>query len=168
MVAQARGHPEQAFELARPLVDIEEVAARRYAYTEACQAAWRRGADSDLAELIAHVDGLAPADVVPSIRAHADRFAGLLASRRGEARAGVELLRQAGARLRELGYSFELGEIQLEIGEILLAEDGAAEADAALAEAAAIFADLRAEPWLERIARARRAAAPEASALRRG
>jgi class 3 adenylate cyclase/tetratricopeptide (TPR) repeat protein len=168
IVAQARGRPEEAFDLARPLIDAEEIAARRYAYIEACQAAWRRGADSELTELVAHVDGLAPAEVVPSIRAHADRFAGLLASRRGEARPGIELLRQAAARLRELGYPFELGEIQLEVGEILSADGAAGEAEAPLAEAAAIFAELGAEQWLARVARAREAAAREASALPRG
>jgi hypothetical protein len=105
---------------------------------------------------------------VPSIRAHGDRFAGLLASRRGEPRPGVELLRKAAARLRELGYPFELGEIQLEVGEILRADGATAEAEAPLGEAAAIFAELGAEQWLARAARARKAAAPEASALPRG
>ena len=163
IVAQTAGNPAEAYELVRPLIGAEDPAARRYAYEEACLAAWRLDARDELTELIDHVDRLPPVEVVPSIRAQADRFAGLLASRRGDPRPGVERLRRAAARFRELSYPFELGEIQLEVGEVLVPEGATAEADAALAEAAAIFADLRAEHWLARVARARDRVATAAS-----
>jgi len=155
IVAQAAGRPAEALGLARPLIDYAETTARRFAYAEACLAAWRLESESELAELIAHVDALPPARVVPSMRAHADRFTGLLAARRGEPAIGVERLRDAGARFREFGYPFELGEVLLETGEILRDDGRAGDAEPLLAEAGRIFRELRAEPWLERVVRTR-------------
>jgi tetratricopeptide (TPR) repeat protein len=163
IVAQAMGRAAEALELARPLIGAEDLAARRYAYAEAGLAAWRLEAESALAELIDTVDGLPPVAVVPSIRAHADRFTGLLASRRGDGGVGIERLRQAAGRFRELGYVFELAEVLLEAGEALGANGRSAEAGPLLAEAATIFDRLRAKPWLERVARARDGAAAPAS-----
>jgi class 3 adenylate cyclase/tetratricopeptide (TPR) repeat protein len=155
MAVQVLGDPAQAIELARPVIGGEDPGSRRYAYAEACLAAWRLDDEADLVELISYVEELPPGGAPPSMRAHADRFAGLLAARRGNSAASTKRLRQAASGFRELGYPFELGQVLLEHGETLLDVDRGDEAESLLREARATFSELRAEPWLERVARAR-------------
>ena len=94
---QALGRAEEAPALARALIGGEDPASRRQAYAEACLAAWRLGADADLKELIAYVNELPPGEAVPSMRAQADRFSGLLAGR-AAARGGADDLHGAAGR----------------------------------------------------------------------
>jgi tetratricopeptide (TPR) repeat protein len=163
MAVQALGDPAQAIELARPVIGGEDPGSRRYAYAEACLAAWRLDDETELTKLIAYVEGLPPGGAVPSMRAHADRFAGLLAARRGSSAASAKRLRGAASVFRELGYPFELGQVLLEHGETLLDADRGDEAELLLTEARATFTELRAEPWLERATRARERSAEFAS-----
>ena len=163
IAVQALGEPAEALELARPVIGGEDPGSRRYAYAEACLAAWRLDDEAELIELIAYVEGLPPGGAAPSMRAQADRFAGLLAARRGDQRLGAKRLRRAADGFRELRYPFELGQVLLEHGETLVEDRRADEAERLLAEAGATFAELRAKPWLERVRRARERSAEPAS-----
>src|SRR5206468_473624 len=136
---------------------------RRYAYAEACLATWRLEAESDLVELIREVEALPPAGAVPSMRAQADRFAGLIAARRGNVDAAAERFRSAAKRFRELEYPFELAQVISEHAGALLEGGRAREAEPLLAAAEASFARLRAKPWLERVAAMREHAATASS-----
>ena len=152
---QALGRPAEALELAHSVIGGQDPGSRRYAYAEACLAAWRLDAETELGELIRYVDGLPAGDAIPSMRAQADRFAGLLAARRGDDVTGIKRFRQAADVFRQLGYPFELAQVLLEHGEMLCERGAADGAEPLLAEAGATFAELRAEPWLERVAKAR-------------
>ena len=163
IAVQALGEPAEALELARPVIGGEDPGSRRYAYAEACLAAWRLDDEAELIELIAYVEGLPPGGAAPSMRSQADRFAGLLAARRGDQRLGAKRLRRAADGFRELRYPFELGQVLLEHGETLVEDRRADEAERLLAEAGATFAELRAKPWLERVRRARERSAEPAS-----
>src|SRR4051812_28253650 len=163
IAVQALDEPAEALELAQPVIRGEDPGSRRYAYAEACLAAWRLDDETELAELIAYIEGLPPGGAAPSMRAQADRFAGLLAARRGNSTASTKRLRGAAGVFRELGYPFELGQVLLEHGETLLDADRGDEAESLLTEAGATFAGLRAEPWLDRVRRARERSAQLAS-----
>jgi tetratricopeptide (TPR) repeat protein len=155
IAVQALDRPEEALELGRPVIGGEDPGCRRYAYAEACLAAWRLDLTEDLRDLIRYVDDLPPGDVTPSMRAQADRFIALLAARRGDDPTASERLERAANAFRRLDYPFELAQTLLEHGETLLAEGRGRGAEGLLAEAAVAFADLRAEPWLGRVAKAR-------------
>jgi hypothetical protein len=155
IVAQTLDRPEEALELGQSVIGGEDPGSRRYAYAEACLAAWRLERTDALNELIRYVDDLPAGDVIPSMRAQADRFTGLLADRRGESVAATERLRRAADAFRQLGYPFELAQVLLEHGEVLLEEGHRHDADGLLAEAAVGFGELRAEPWLGRVTKAR-------------
>jgi len=155
IAVQAFGRPAEALELAHSVIGGQDPGSRRYAYAEACLAAWRLDAETELGELIRYVDGLPAGDAIPSMRAQADRFAGLLAARRGDDVTGIKRFRQAADVFRQLGYPFELAQVLLEHGEMLCERGAADGAEPLLAEAGATFAELRAEPWLERVAKAR-------------
>jgi class 3 adenylate cyclase/tetratricopeptide (TPR) repeat protein len=154
IAVQALGRPSEALELARSVVADPEPGARGYAYAEACLAAWRLNAETDLADLIHGVDDLPTGGSSPSLRAHADRFAGLLAARRAEDSTWKQRLRLAEDAFRQLGYPFELAQVLLEHAELLLDGGAADGAEHLLAEARHTFGELRAEPWLERVAKA--------------
>jgi class 3 adenylate cyclase/tetratricopeptide (TPR) repeat protein len=155
IASQALNRPEQALELARSVIGGEDPGSRRYAYAEACLAAWRLDFAKDLRDLIRYVDDLPAGDVVPSMRAQADRFTGLLAARGGDDATAIERLGRAADVFRQLGYPFELAQALLEHGETLLEEGRANSVEGLLAEAGVGFAELRAEPWLGRVAKAR-------------
>jgi tetratricopeptide (TPR) repeat protein len=162
IAVQGLGDPTQALELARPVIGGLDPGSRQYAYAAACLAAWTLGDETELRELIAHVEDLPPGAVAPSMRAHADRYAGLLAARNGDGRVAAKRLRLAADRFRELSYPFELAQVLLERAEMLIDGDQAGEAERLLAEASGTFAELRAEPWLERVARTRERSAEPA------
>jgi class 3 adenylate cyclase/tetratricopeptide (TPR) repeat protein len=164
VAVEALGRSDEAFELARTAIEAEEPASRRDAYGVACAAAWAMRDDAELESLVDHVDALPPGAALPSMRAHADRFAGLLAAHRGDLAAATERLRKAADAFREVGYPFDLAQVLLERGELLAAAGRSDEAEPLLAAAEATLADLRAEPWLERVARAR-AGATEPSSI---
>jgi hypothetical protein len=90
-------------------------------------------------------------EATPTIRAHADRFAGLTAESPAEAE---RLLLRAASALQASRRPFERAKVLLDLGE-RRGEDGRD----ALAEARAILARLRATPWLERADRVLRGVA---------
>jgi hypothetical protein len=105
--------------------------------------------------LIRYVDDLPAGNVIPSMRAQADRFTALLAVRQGDDATATERLERAADVFRRLDYPFELAQILLEHGETLLEEGRVRGIEGLLAEAGVAFAELRAEPWLGRVAKAR-------------
>ncbi len=152
---QARGQSQEALELARPVIGGEDPGCRRYAYGEACLATWRLGMEEDLRDLIRYVDDLPAGDVIPSMRAQADRFTALLAVRQGDEAIATERLERAADVFRRLDYPFERAQVLLEHGETLLEQGRVRGVEAVLSEAGVAFAELRAEPWLGRVAKAR-------------
>jgi class 3 adenylate cyclase/tetratricopeptide (TPR) repeat protein len=155
IVVQALGRPQEALELAQPVIGGEDPGCRRYAYAEACLAAWQLGMTEDLGDLIRYVDDLPAGDVIPSMRAQADRFTALLAVRNGDEATATERLERAADAFRRLDYPFERAQVLLEHGETLLEQGLVRGVEAVLSEAGVAFAELRAEPWLGRVAKAR-------------
>jgi tetratricopeptide (TPR) repeat protein len=123
---------------------------RREAYVEAGLAALALGDETALERLIAFVAELPPATRSPLLRSGAARFAGLLASRRGDARAAGERLAAAARELDEVEAPFNLAQVQLEHAEVLVAAGHEDEAAPLLAAARATFERLGAAPWLAR------------------
>jgi class 3 adenylate cyclase/tetratricopeptide (TPR) repeat protein len=155
IATQALDRPEEALALGRPVISGEDPGCRRYAYAEACLAVWRLDLTEDLRDLIRYVDDLPVGDVIPSMRAQADRFTALLAAREGDETTATECLERAADIFRRLGYPFELAQTLLEHGEALLEKGRARSIEGLLSEAGVAFAELRAEPWLGRVAKAR-------------
>ena len=152
---QALDHPEQALELGLPVVGGEDPGCRRYAYAEACLAAWKLDLTEELHNLIRYVDDLPAGDVIPSMRAQADRFVARLAVRQGDEATATDRLERAADAFRRLDYPFELAQTLLEHSETLLEKGRAGGTEGLLAEAGVAFAELRAEPWRGRVAKAR-------------
>jgi hypothetical protein len=86
----------------------------------------------------------------PLLRAGAARLAGLLAGRRGDAQAADERLAAATRELRGIEAPFLLGQVLVEHAELMRVWGREDEAARMLAEARALFAGLRATPWIER------------------
>lgn len=155
IAVQALDCPAEALELGRAVIGAEDPGCRRYAYAEACRAAWQLDLTEDLRDLIRYVDDLPAGEVIPSMRAQAGRFTARLAVRDGDDATAAERLGQAADIFRRLGYPFELAQALLEHGETLLEEGRPRGVEGLLAEAGVAFAELRAEPWLGRVTRAR-------------
>ena len=155
IAVQALDRPEEALELAKPVIDGADPASRRYAFAEACLAAWRLELKTEVRELIRYVDRLPTGEVTPSMRAQADRFSGLLAAGEGDLATAVDRLARAGEAFRHLEYPFELAQVLLEQGEARGEDGGAKGAEMLFAEASATFGALRAEPWVGKVGRAR-------------
>ncbi len=153
---RAVGQPAEALEAALPIATSgPEVANedRREAYLEAGLAALELGDEQTVERLIQFVTDLPPALRSPLLRANAARFAGLLAARRGDARAADERLAAATRELRDIEARFVLGQALLDHAELLQGTDQVEEAAPLLTEARAIFGQLGARPWLERVDR---------------
>jgi hypothetical protein len=97
---------------------------------------------------------LSPAERSPVVDAHIARAGALVAAHEGDQATGRAGLRVATATFREFALPFWLAVTQLEHGELLVRLGRSGEAEPFLAEARAIFERLRAQPWLERLARA--------------
>jgi class 3 adenylate cyclase/tetratricopeptide (TPR) repeat protein len=78
------------------------------------------------------------------------RAVGLLHARRGELREAEAALAQGVAALRRAAHPYWLARILLDHGALLVDQGRPVEAAPMLREARAIFAELRAAPWLER------------------
>jgi hypothetical protein len=153
VVAQARGQHREALEIGLPQLPASDPTSRPYVYREAIGAAWAVGAHDEVERLVARIHGLPSVMAPPSLRAHASRYAGLLAASRGDPAAGVARLDAAIQTLRELGYRYETACVVLERGEILLDGGSTEQAASDLREARIAFAQLGARPMLERLER---------------
>jgi hypothetical protein len=149
-----RGEHERALELFEPMVRRTITIYRDRAVLGVLESATALGREDVVEETVRFVRELAPGEAIPTIRAYGDRFAALLAARRGETDTALRLLARAAVTLRERGRVFERAKVLLEQGELLGAARRTAEAAPVLREARDVFADLRAEPWRERAERA--------------
>jgi tetratricopeptide (TPR) repeat protein len=149
---RALGRDAEALAAALPVATSRPTIAnedRREAYLEAGHAALALGDEATVQQLVEYVAGLPPAMRSPLLRAAADRFAGLLAFRRGDLREADARLSAGIREIRTVESPFNLAQMLLERAEILAAGE---ETDVAplISEARAIFARLGATPWLER------------------
>jgi tetratricopeptide (TPR) repeat protein len=153
---RALGRPAEALEAALPIATSgPEIANedRREAYLEAGLAALELGDEQTVERLIQFVSDLPPALRSPLLRAGAARFAGLLAARRGDTRTADERLATAARELREIEAPFVLAQVLLDHAELLREAGQDEDAAPLVSEARAIFAQLRADPWLARVDR---------------
>jgi hypothetical protein len=90
----------------------------------------------------------------PNVEAHAARFRARLLAGEGAADQVDPKFEEAVSVFRRIGSRFWLAVTLLERGEWLIERKRADEAMLLLEEAGAIFEDLRARPWLERLAKA--------------
>jgi tetratricopeptide (TPR) repeat protein len=150
VVAQARDRHDDALRIALELLPDVDPTSRSYAYRYALEAAWALEDHTETERLVSRIEGLPRVATPASLRAHARRYAGLLAARRGDPLAGAEHLDGAISTLSELGYRYEMACALLERGEILLGAEREDEAASAIREADHVFAELGAKPMHER------------------
>ncbi len=105
--------------------------------------------------LLRNVEEAMPGQVTPWLRAHATRLAARLAYLSGSSDLGPAY-EAAEDGFRRLEARFDLGVTLLDHAEWLVATGAVENADQCLTDAAAIFEDLRAGPWAERVRVARR------------
>jgi class 3 adenylate cyclase/tetratricopeptide (TPR) repeat protein len=146
LLLRLEGRPAEAVEhVEQALAAREELGSTfltvKLAFVEALEIAWDLGDTARSEQLLAEIAAMRPGERPPMLDAHASRF-------RGKLDADPRALAAAETGFRELEMPFWLAVTLLEHGE-LLAEQGA-EAAPLLEEAAAIFEQLRAQPWLER------------------
>jgi tetratricopeptide (TPR) repeat protein len=164
LLLRAEGRNDEAVAILEPIVPerltatIVAQAPDKDGFMELLDLLLDRGETERVARLLDELDRLRPGEVTPLVRAHGRRFRARLAAGRGdpdEARTGFK---QAAGMFRELEMPFPLAVVLLEHGEWLT---GLGEHDTAgplLREAGEIFDSLQAQPWSERLEKARAAA----------
>jgi class 3 adenylate cyclase/tetratricopeptide (TPR) repeat protein len=165
-VRRAEGRPREALALAE-----EALAARdelgmfnqvvKDALVESLEAAFALGDETKIEDLLGLIEGLRPGQVMPYLQAQGARFGARLSALRHEDEKVDPGFRAAVDLFRELKMPFQMAVTLLEHGEWLTGQARASEAESLLAEAQAIFEELRARPWLERLERT--ASVPRAS-----
>jgi class 3 adenylate cyclase/tetratricopeptide (TPR) repeat protein len=147
-VALERGTPEETIRHARPILDAAAAAPENVveAYSLCVDAALTLGDEKLMNELRAVVEALPPARATPLLRAGAARLAAEVAHRSGEngraeasEREAIDLLRTVGARPL--------------LARALSERSRRRDDPEALAEARAIYTELGATRWLERVDR---------------
>ncbi len=120
-------------------------------FAEAVDCAFVASETARVEQLLAEVDRLKPAQLIPLLEAEVARARARLAAQRGEPERAAELFDRAVQLFRELETPFYLARAQLEYAELLahLNRGG----DPLREEAAAIFESLDARPWLKRARR---------------
>jgi hypothetical protein len=117
-------------------------------FAEAIDCAFAAGETGRADDLLAAVDELKPAQLIPLLEAEATRARARLAVHRGEDEEADELFRRAIAMFGDLETPFYLARTQLEYAEFL---SGAGRDMGTLRdEAHAVFESLGAKPWLAR------------------
>ncbi len=128
-------------------------AQMRRALLEATEAAFSIGELEKVQELLDPINDLHPGNITPFLEAQRPRLLARLALARGERDRVETKFEAAAAMFRDLGTPFWLAVTLLEHGEWLVSSsDLAPAAEPLLAEAGRIFSQLRAEPWLYRLA----------------
>jgi class 3 adenylate cyclase/tetratricopeptide (TPR) repeat protein len=152
--AVERGAHEEALTLANAVLKEQSAASEvvEAAFALAIRAAMTIGEETNIAELEAFVAALPPARATPLLRAGRARLQAELAHRRGDEEAAAAFENEAISVLRSVGARPLLAEA--------LFERARRQRDSeALAQARAIYAELGARRWLERIAQASEVAA---------
>ncbi len=146
---RAEGKPRDSLAAAEEVLGLIETLGITYltvkvALVEALESAFMLGDDGKTHEILALVDELRPGERPPLLEAHAHRFRGTLAGDESEFAAAED-------RFRELSLRFYLAITLLEHAELLDDQGRRDEATLLLAEARAIFEELGAQPWLDRV-----------------
>jgi class 3 adenylate cyclase/tetratricopeptide (TPR) repeat protein len=150
-MALAHGRYAEALEMSRALTEDIDPQVRYYAYAQAFEVAQELGDDEEVERLVGVVEGLPPVIARVDIRGLADRCAGQLAAKRGDADEALERFGTAAEAQRRAGYRFELGITLAGRGEVLAAAGRPAEASEDLREALQIFTDVGVRPMVERV-----------------
>jgi class 3 adenylate cyclase/tetratricopeptide (TPR) repeat protein len=129
----------------------------RFGLSHGLEAAVGVGDPEAADELMRIVTDAPPGATGPFIHAQVDRYSAAVAAMRGDAAAAESHFKAAIGLFRELAMPFHLAMVQLEFGEWLTSQGRADEARPMLDEARSAFEDLKAVPYLERVA----AAAPD-------
>ena len=131
--------------------NVVELSEKMEALHEELENALALGDNSRVARLLAEASDWRPGERTPFIRAQLARFGAHVAAWRKENAAAENGFKQAAAAFRELRMPFWTAVASLEYAEWLRAEERGAEAEPLVADARAIFEELRAAPWLERL-----------------
>ena len=157
LLLHARGRPAEALAIARLAADVRPELGLRSAVklglVEAIAAALDCGDLAAVDELLGIIEGLHPGELTPFLKANGLRLRARLDAQRGLTERVDERFSEAAGGFRELDTRFWLAVTMLEHAEWLTTSRRAAEASALLTEARAVFTDLGAAPWLERLGR---------------
>jgi class 3 adenylate cyclase/tetratricopeptide (TPR) repeat protein len=129
---------------------------------EAMEAAFGLGDLAKVEELLHRIESLRPGELTPYVQAQGARFGARLGAARDDADRAALGFDTAERQFRELSMRFLLAVTLLEHGEWLISRGRADDAAPLLSEARAIFEDLEARPWVERLERVGPAATPAA------
>jgi tetratricopeptide (TPR) repeat protein len=148
-VLRAEGKPRDALRAAEEVLGFTGTLGITFltvklALVEGLESAFTLGDAQKTGELLALVDELRPGECPPLLAAHAHRFRGKLAGDESEFAA-------AEGRFRELSLRFYLAITLLEHAELIDEQGSRDEAALLLSEARAIFEELGARPWLDRV-----------------
>jgi class 3 adenylate cyclase/tetratricopeptide (TPR) repeat protein len=136
--------------------------AVKESYFEALDAAFALGDLGKVQELLDIVEEVATGKRPPLMEAQVLRTRARLAATRGDKQEVEAGFKEATGLFRELSLPFWMGVTLLEHGEWLAGHDLMAQAEPLLMEARQVFEGLKAQPWLDRVARvARDARVPE-------
>jgi tetratricopeptide (TPR) repeat protein len=120
-------------------------------FAEAVECSFAAGEPERIADLLASVDKLKPAELKPLLDAEATRARARLAAHRGEFEQAEQSFKRAIALFQELGTPFFLARAQLEYAELMARRTpGANELASLRDEAEPVFEQLEAESWLAR------------------
>jgi tetratricopeptide (TPR) repeat protein len=120
-------------------------------FAEVAECAFAAGELGLVEELLAAVDRLKPAQVLPLLDAEATRARARLAAHGGDLGQADQYFRRAIGLFRELKTPFYLARAQLEYAELLTRNDrDPHDGEALIEEATKVFDSLGAKPWLER------------------
>jgi tetratricopeptide (TPR) repeat protein len=156
-VLRADGHPADALASAeRGLATVGELdftdSNIKAALVEAIEAALALSNLDKVEDLLSILGSLDPGQLTPFLQAHSTRLRARLEAARGQQKGVDEYFRSAAGVFRECGLSFYLAVTQLEHAEWLARQSRREEAPPLLGESRRIFEELRAGPWLERVA----------------
>ena len=135
---------------------IVELSEKIEGFHEELENALALGDYPRIERLLAEASDWRPGERTPFHRAQLARFGAHVAAWRKENAAADNGFKQAAAAFRELRMPFWTAVASLEYAEWLRSEERGAEAEPLLADSRAVFEELRAAPWLERLGAATR------------
>jgi tetratricopeptide (TPR) repeat protein len=156
-MALTEGRPADALQLVEEAMQVSKElglahGALTYAIGSGLEAAFALGDDAKLDELLGIIERQSPGQRTGLLRSYGARFSALRAARAGDVQTAEAAFAAAARILREIEVPFELAVVLLEHAEWLVSEGRAADAQPLLDEARTTFEQLRATPWLERVA----------------
>ncbi|MDP9329109.1 MAG: AAA family ATPase [Actinomycetota bacterium] len=134
------------------------------ALVESVEAAFALGDLDKVEELLGVIEGLRPGELTPYVQAQGARFGARLAAAHQETERVEPGFEAAARQFSDLSMPFARAVTLLEHGEWLVSQDQAAEAAPMFEQAGAIFEQLRATPWVERLERVALGTGAKASA----